>query len=179
MKQNLFTVLVIACCLSFISCQNATPEKYFDVAVLNSNMHFGFADDGLLRQLEQPSVKLDVNTQQTVPMKRQEVLDQKIEFTEDVIKKLKDLKETPETKDILQPSLALNEFVLKVYKNDYTKLAGLYDASAPKEQIEKLGQAIHDQYFAQYESLYNELISSGKLYADKHSIKVKWGVYGK
>ena len=142
-------------------------------------MQFGFADDGMLRQFESPSVKMDQTTKQAVPMTRSEVVADKIQYAEEAIEKIKDLKETADTKAILQSSLALHELVLSVYKNEYTQLAKLYDESAPKEQIQKQGKLIHDKYFTRYEGLYNDLASSGKLFADKHAIKVNWGVYGK
>lgn len=179
MKRYLFLLLAFFYHLIFASCNTATPEKYFDVAVLNSNMQFGFADEGLLRQLESPSVKLDEKTQQTLPMKRMDIINDKTKFVEEELEKLKNLPENEDSKDILQKSFALHEFVLAVYKNEYSKLAALYDESAPKQQIEEQAKLIHNKYFLQYEKLYNELISSGKLYADKHAIKVNWGVYGK
>jgi len=176
-KYLSLNVIIFFCCVLFISCNSATPEKYFGVAVLNSNMQFGFAGDGFLRQLESPSVKMSETSSQPVPMQRSEVINQKIQFTEEALAKLKELKETPDTKDILQNALALYDYILPVYKNEYTQLAKLYDEQAPKEQINQQVQAIHDKYFAPYETLYNKLISSGKLYAEKHSIKVNWGVY--
>jgi uncharacterized protein YutD len=179
MKRYLFLALTFFYFVNFTSCNTATPEKYFDQAVLNVNMQFGFADDGMLRQLESPSVKLDEATKQPVPMKRDEIIKDKIKFTEEAFAKVKSLKETAETKAMLQNSIAVYEYVLPVYKNEYTRLAKLYDDAAPKDQIQKLAQDIHDKYLPEYEKLYNQLVGSGKLYADQHAIKVNWGVYGK
>jgi hypothetical protein len=179
MKRFLFLVLAFFYYVAFASCNTASPEKYFSVAVLNSNMQFGFADDGLLRQFESPSVKMSETGGDPVPMPRSEVLNDKLHFTEETLAKIKDLRETADTKDILQNSIDFHEFVIAVYKNEYAQLAKLYDESAPKEQIENQAKAIHDKYFTQYQGLYNQLISNGKLYADRHGIKVNWGVYGK
>jgi hypothetical protein len=123
-------LLFFCCCLLFTACNTATPERYFGVAVLSSNMFQGFADEGQLRDFESPSVKMAENNGQPVPMQRSEVIGTKIEFVEGNFKDLKDLKETADTKDILQNSLALYEYVLPVYKNEYVQLAKLYDTGA-------------------------------------------------
>lgn len=41
-----------------MGCNSVTPEKCFDIAVLNSNMLVGFANEGQIRELESPSVKM-------------------------------------------------------------------------------------------------------------------------
>jgi hypothetical protein len=78
-KKSASLLLVIAGCCFLPSCDTATPETYFDRAVLNSNLMHGFAGRGLQRELEQPSVKLaDDNSGATVPMKRKEIIDNQI-----------------------------------------------------------------------------------------------------
>ena len=174
MKKN---ALHLFCFLGllFIGCNTATPEKYFDAAVLNCNMMMGFANEGMLSQLEQPSVKMIAsNPNMTAPMKRKEVIETKIEFLEDEYAEVKQLKETDDAKAILQSSLALYEFALPVYKTKYVQLAKLYDDGASKESIQSLAQGIHDKYFSKFDELYNKLIAAGKLYAEKHHIKVEW-----
>src|SRR5258708_14362571 len=126
-------------CIYFLSaCRSATPQTYFGLAVLDMmNMSTGFAGDGLSSQLEPPSVKL-VEGNKTVAMKWQEIIDGKIQFLEANLQKLRELKETPDTKDMLQTSLTLHEYVLRVCKNEYRQLAKLYDNTAPKEQVQAL-----------------------------------------
>lgn len=172
MKKYILTALVF-CSILFTACNTATPEKYFDVAVLNSNMLSGFASEGQLRQLESPSAKMD-DKGQVVAEKRVEELNTKIQFLEKNYKEVKDLKETDDAKDMLQHSVALYDYVLPVYKNEYTQLATAYDKGAAKEEVQHLALAIHEKYAAKYEVLYNNLIAAGKLYAAKHNIKVNW-----
>lgn len=165
----------IVCFLSllFASCNTTTPEQYFGRAVLVSNMFTGFADNGMERELASPSAKMDANGG-TVAMKRSEVVSSRLEVLNEDFEKLKDLEETADTKDILQSSKNLYEFVLPVYKKEYAALAALYDQNAAKEDIEAQAKAIHDKYFARFETLYNTLIGHGKTYAAKHNIKVNW-----
>ena len=160
-------------CMLLVSCNTATPETYFDQAVLNSNLLVGFAGKEPLRELAYPSAKMDANNK-TVAMPRMEMIQSKIEFAETSLEKIKDLKETPDTKEILQTSKALYEYVLPVYKTAYTELAKLYDDGASKTLIEAKAHAIHEAHYARYDELYSKLISQGKLFAARHSIKVNW-----
>jgi hypothetical protein len=166
--------LFLCYCLLSAGCSIASPEKYFDVAVLNSNMLVGFANEGQLRELESPSAKATDNKGGYAPMKRSEVIDSKIQFLEGNLKKLKGFKETTDNKDIVQTSLALHEYMLPVYKTEYRQLAKSYDRGASKEEIQSGAQHIHDKYYARFDELYSKLISNGKVYADRHHIKVNW-----
>lgn len=74
----------------------------------------------------------------------------------------------------MQTSLDLYEYVLPVYQNEYFHLAKLYDQGASKEEKESYSQAVMNKYALRYEELYDKLITQGKVYAQKHNIKVEW-----
>lgn len=175
-KKHSAIALLFFCCLHFTGCSSDTPEKYFSIAVLNTNALNGFANQGMLRELESPSVKLSETSSEPVPMKRSEAVNSKIEFAETNLEKIKGLKETEDTMDMLEASQALYEFIIPVYKKEYMQLAELYDAGAPQDRIQSLSASIHDKYSSRYDELYNKLIDIGKKYAEKHNIKVNWGV---
>ncbi len=176
-KYSLFRLFLFFCFLLLSACNTTTPEEYFDIAVLNINMLHRFANEGLSRELKSPSVKMSENNKEPVPMKRSEVINMKIQFIEENFNRLEKLKETDDSKDIIQASLALYKFVLPVYKSEYTQLADLYDSGAQPGQIESLSGSIHDKYFRGFDELYKNLMSAGKIYAAKHDIKVKWETY--
>ena len=177
MKNFIFHGLLTTYCLLLLACNTATPEKYFDEAVLNTNMMMGFASDVFERQLEQPSVKLvEGTTNQTAPMKRKEVVDNQIHYLDESFAKLKDLRETADTKKMLQASVAVYEYVLPVYKNEYIQLAKLYDDGAPKEQVASLSKSIRDKYFTGFRERIDTLVEAGKIYAAEHQIKVNWDI---
>ena len=173
-KYTTIVLCFFAGVISLTSCNSASPKENFEVAVLNSNMLVGFANNRMERELESPSIKMGKAKDEIVTMKRSEVVDEKIKFVEENYKKLKGFGQDGDAKDIIQKSLSLHEFILPVYRSEYTQLARLYDSNAPKEEIEKLQQLIHDQYSSKFESLYNQLISSGKVYAKAHNIEVHW-----
>lgn len=168
-------------CLSFClligGCISTPPERYFDLAVLNANMINGISNDGSMPELTYPSAKMvDGDKDHSVVMKRKEMMDQKIQFLEENFEKLQELKETPQTKEMLQTAVALNKYVIAIYKNEYQQLAKLYDDGAPATQIKAMAQSIHDKYYTTYEALFNKLISTGKVYAAQNNIEVNWGV---
>jgi len=167
---------ILFCCLlfSFFSCSNS-PTKIFEVVVLNTNAVAGFADRGLSMQLESPSEKLvEGTTDQSVPMKRSEIVNDKIKFADESLNKINGLGTSDDSKEMIETSKSLYEYILPVYKNEYTELAKLYDSNAPPEQTQALIKSIHDKYYAGYKALYDKLINQGKVYAAKHNIKVNW-----
>jgi len=177
MKTVVFFFFFIISVFLFTACNTATPEKYFDVAVLNCNMMHGFATNGLVRELESPSVKMvDGNKDKFEPMKRKEIIDSKIESLEPYLEKVKSLKQTDETKEMLQASINLYEFVLPVYKNEYQQLAKLYDDGAAKEQVDAYALSIEQKYFPKFAELYDKLEAAGKVYAAKNNINVRWDI---
>lgn len=174
MKSFSFPLIILSLCCFLAACNRPTAGKAFDVAVLNSNMLIGFANGGMERDLESPSVKMGATKDEIIPMQRSEVVQSKLKFVEGNYEKLKGFTQTDDAKDIIQKSLALHELILPVYKNEYMQLAKLYDSNAPKSEVEKLRKTIHDQYFLKFEAAYNALINSGKLYAKEHGIEVRW-----
>jgi hypothetical protein len=176
-NRSLWHCVCLSFCLLVIGCNTASPDKYFGIAVLSTNMINGISGHGQIYELTSPSVKMvDGDVNKTVVMKRKEVMDQKIQYLEDNFEKLTDLKETPETKEMLQASISLNKYVIAIYKNEYQQLAKLYDDGAPAAQIKAMEQSIDDKYSATYEILLVKLISAGKVYAANNNIKVNWGV---
>jgi len=176
--RKLFALFLVACSgLALISCDSSSPENYFNTAVLSCNTTHGFASTGLQRELESPAVKMkDDDKNSFSPMKRKEVLDDKIQAITANLARLKHLKETADTRELINASVTLYEYVLPVYENEYRELARLYDDEASAESIVSYTQLIHDKYYSGYIELMDKLIDAGKPFAEKHNIKVNWDV---
>lgn len=129
----------------------------------------------MVRQLDAPSTKLDASGKEQ-DMKRSEIINSKIQIIETDFEKVKALKPTDETKDMISASLSLYNYVLPVYKTEYVQLAQLFDSNAPSDQIESLTNTIQEKYSAGFKEHYDKLIEIGKVYAAKNNIKVNWGV---
>jgi hypothetical protein len=172
---RLFLCAAICCVLA--SCGDSSPRTCFEQAVLNCNLIHDFASRGMDRELESPSVKLtDAKTGASAPMKRGEVIDGKIAFAEQSLEKVRKLSQTDDTRDIVQASIALHEYVLPVYRNEYRQLAKLYDDGAAKAQIAALSSAIAAKYGAGFQERFDRLTTAGKAFAARHGINVLWDV---
>lgn len=170
--KKILALLFIACCL--LSSCSTSPEKTFGIASLNCNMLFGFAGYELKRDLATPAEKLvDEKTLATAPMTRAEVVKDKLTRVEENFAQVKGLSSNDDNKEMLTASIALYEFVLPVYKNEYTALAALYDANALAEKIAAAEKNITDTYAAKFEELYNAVVKAGTAYAQKHGIPVQ------
>lgn len=154
-----------------------SPKTCFDRAVLNCNMIHDFAGKGMEQQLASPSVKLTgAKPGETAPMTRKEVVDDKIAFVQQSLAKVRQLRQTDDNRDIVQASIALHEYVLPVYRDDYQRLARLYDNGAPPAEIGQLASAIATKHRAPFQTLSDRLTTAGKAYASRHDIKVMWDV---
>ena len=173
MRVHQLTLFIAFATSILFSCNSLSPEKTFEIAVLNSNMIVGFDNDRISRELESPSVKL-VENNRTETMKRTEVIQSKIDFSEEVLGKLKGMKETDDTKEMVNASIAVYEYILPVYKTEYQQLAKLFDENASEESIRTQTQAIHDRHYQKFDQNYNNLINVGKGFAQRHNIKVNW-----
>ena len=175
MNQILRVFLSASCACLVTSCDRATPRDYFDRAMLNTNLISGFAGSGVKQQLKDPSVKL-AEGNHTVTMTRKEVVDGMIQSIDEAYGKLKKLKETDDSREMLRASAAVYEYVLPVYRNEYLRLAKLYDEHAGEKEIEALHQSISDQYLAGFKTRMDSLTAAAKPFADAHGIKVMWDV---
>ena len=170
-------LLLCAAFVSLLPSCGDSPKTCFDRAVLNCNLIHGFAGKGMERQLESPSVKLTgAQPGETAPMTRKEMVDDKIAFVEQSLAKVRQLRQTDDNRDIVLASIALHEYVLPVYRDDYQRLAKLYDDGAPPAEIAQLASVIATKHRAPYQALSDRLTTAGKAYASRHDIKVMWDV---
>ncbi len=88
--------------------------------------------------------------------------------------KIKAPPDSEETRDMVQTSIKLHEFVLPVYKTEYRQLAKLYDEDGSQPERVSTAHEIDTKYLAGYQTLFNRLVELGKAYAEKHHIKVEW-----
>jgi len=169
--------LCAAFCCVLASCGDSSARMCFERAVLNCNLIHDFAGKGVERELENPTVKLtDAKTGAFAPRKRKDVIDDKIAFAEQSLERVRKLGQTDDNRDIVQASIALHEYVLPVYRNEYQQLAKLYDEGAAKGAIAALSSAIATKYRAGFQERFDRLTTAGKAYAARHDIKVVWDV---
>lgn len=173
--KHIMYMFVLGLFLAFTACTNPTPENYFDRAVLNTNMFNDFASENFTRMLIATTVKYEGVKGDTAKNQAFTMVDSKAKYIEKALKDIKALKQTDETKEMLQTSIALHEYVLPVYQNEYTALAKLCDSGGSKEDIASLALEIDNKYAAHFEELFIKLTNEGKAYAKAHNINVTWG----
>jgi hypothetical protein len=87
--RSALIVFVLGSLLS--SCNNATPESYFDETVLNVNLITPFGGQAALSSFAHPSVKVVSGTKdQTTPMTRKEIVEDQIQPVEGNLTKIKE-----------------------------------------------------------------------------------------
>lgn len=171
--MNKLCMFLFGCMLITSSCSHSARE-YFDQAALNCNTLYGFAGYELQRDLALPQEKLvDEKTMKMAPVTRAEVVQGKLQRVEENYQKVKKLGSNADADAMLKASTAIYEFVIPVYKNEYTQLAALYDNNAPAEKIAAAQKEITDKYAARFELLYNNVIKEGTVFAEKNGIEVR------
>jgi hypothetical protein len=90
------------------------------------------------------------------------------------LSKIKALPDSEETRDMVQTSIKLHEFVLPGYKTEYRQLAKLFDEGGSQPDRVSTAHEIDTKYLTGYQALFNRLVELGKAYAAKHHIKVEW-----
>ena len=113
----------------------------------------------------------DGNKNNFAPVKREEVMDDKIQIVTPDLDKAKQLKETNETKDLLKASVVLYDYVLPHPKKN-TSSSRLYDEAISKESITIYAKSFMINTIG-YEELIANLICAGKSYAAAHNIQVR------
>src|SRR5687768_9838606 len=171
MRKFIFFFLLVSGYGQFTACTGSSPESTFNTAVLSCNTIYDFASEGLLRQLESPSVRMiNGDKDNFAPMKRKDVIEDKIQSVTEYHNKLKQLKERADSKELIGASRALFDYVLPVYIKEHRELARLYDEGAAKDSIALYAQAIQDKYYPGFANLFDKMTAAGKLYAKKHNI---------
>lgn len=107
------------------------------------------------------------------PLTRAEVVKEKLARAEENYQKVKSLGRNTAADEMLKASTALYDFVIPVYKNEYTQLAALYDANTAAEKIALAEKNITEKYEAKFLALYHTVIKAGTAYAEKNGIQVK------
>ncbi len=165
-----FVVVLSACLL--LGCNFATPENYFDKAVLNANSISRFGGVEIAEWLKSKPEIYDQQKKQMVASSYVDFFKFKMSYAEKALSDIAELKETAETKPMLDASKQLFSFVLEQERLGYLNIAQMKDAHMADTAI---GQAIakfDEQNEQAFSTKYDALMQSGKAFADKNHIQV-------
>ncbi|WP_343522025.1 hypothetical protein [Pedobacter sp.] len=176
LSQKSRVAILVLLTLFFSACSE-TPDRFFDIAILNTNMINDFATADLARHIndetkeypDMPSSKKKGNEAATS-------VNNKILYLEQSLEKVKKLSASgEEEKEIKTLSQQLYELVIPVYKNEYLTYAKLCDSKGSQATKDEIVKNINEKYGARFELNFNALMEKGKVYAQKHNIQVNWG----
>lgn len=167
-------VMVISS-LSFLSCSEPA-DKFFATAILNTNTITDFATPTLARHIDEETAEFPgTPSDNKNGNEAQKLLQNNILYMEKSLNDIKALNANSEDrKAIKEKSIALYEFVIPVYKDEYTEYAKLCDSKANPADKEALATLIEHKYSARFETMYTDLISSGKAFAEENKLNVDW-----
>ncbi len=173
-SKHIFVLLVIC----FQACNLHTPENYFGRTTLNTNRYhnLGARDFAEMKSSKKANMlygSFDEGEFKTTDSYETHIRGMKMTFLDEDIKKIKELKVTSETEDLIKTSLEVFELVQSIYENDYIKIAKLMDDKASSEDLDaamkKLERSVN-QYYVKREALLGIAIP----YAKQNKIDVRF-----
>lgn len=168
-------ILFLILSISLQSCSESA-DKFFGVAVLNTNMVSDFGTANFAKDLNDNTIEYpDIPSSKKNGDEAANIVKNKVLYVEKVLKDLNALSANDDArKEIKKQSIALFEFVLPVYKNEYTAYAKLCDTKASQEQKDEILKAIEQKYNAEFEAKLTSLFSLGKSFVSENNLNVQW-----
>jgi len=172
---TLALALLLSVSLFFQSCSEPA-DKFFGVTVLNTNTISDFGTPILAKHISDETLEFpDIPSSKKNGDEAVKHVQNNILYMEKSLKDIKALSAGDDSrKSIKEKSLALYEFVIPVYKNEYTAYAKLCDGKAPQAQKDAIIKSIEQKYNAGFEAKYGALLADGKAFAAENNIDVDW-----
>lgn len=162
---------------SFFMQSCAEPaDKFFATAILNTNTISDFATPILAKHINDETVEFaDIPSSKKNGDEALKLVKNNILYMEKSLNDIKALNaNSDDRKAIKEKSVALYEFVLPVYKNEYTNYAKLCDSKTDQAKKDELSRSIEQKYGAKFEKMYTDLLNSGKAFAEENKLNVDW-----
>jgi hypothetical protein len=172
---TLFLVL-IATSLTFTSCTNLSPQKTFEISVLNSNLLSRFGSKEINEKLQSEAQVYDESQKKMIPSSYYDAFKYDITNLETRFQDIKDIPEDEDNKELLQASKDLFSYVITKQKEGYLPIAKMKDEKASPEQIEKAIADFDASTQTEADTKFTKLMNAGKAYAEKHNIDAKFGI---
>jgi hypothetical protein len=172
--MKLRSILSAGIMLSLAACNTTTPERYFDVSVLNANTIGRFGGKEIYEMLQEAPQSYDEKSKKMVSSSYVDYVKFKMAYTEKAYKDVQALPETEETKSMIDASKDLFGYTIDKEKDGYLAIAAMKDAHAADDSIKQAAVNFEQQYVDAFGKKYDKLMELGKAYAEKHHIKVEF-----
>lgn len=151
-------------------------DKFFATAILNTNTISDFATPTLAKHINDETTEFpDIPSSKKNGDEAGKLVSNNILYMEKSLNDIKALNaNSDDRKAIKEKSIALYEFVIPVYKNEYTNYAKLCDSKADQTKKDELAKSIEQKYGATFEKMYIDLMETGKVFATENKLNVDW-----
>lgn len=172
---TLSLALLLTLSLFLQSCSEPA-DQFFGAAILNTNTISDFGTPILAKHVNDETLEFpDIPSSKKKGDEAVKHMQSNILYMEKSLTDIKALSANDDSrKSIKEKSTALYEFVIPVYKNEYTAYAKLCDSKAPQAQKDAIIKSIEQKYNAGFESKYSALLDEGKAFAAENNINVDW-----
>lgn len=167
----------IGAVLLFTACNMTSPDKYFDVSVLNANAISSFGGKEIYQMLQETPQAYDDKTKKMITSSYVDHVKFRIAYAEKAYKDVQALTETEDAKPILDASKDLFSYTVENEKSGYLTIAAMKDAHAADDSIKQAAVIFDQQFRDGFDKKYDKLMEVGKAYATKHNIKVEFNKF--
>lgn len=168
--------VLIAVSLIATSCTNLSPEKTFEIAALNSNLLSRFGSKDINYKLESEPQIYDESQKKMIPSSYYDYFKFDIANLETQFKKIQEIEEDDDNKELLQASKDLFSYAIAKQKEGYLPIAKMKDEKASPEQIEKAIADFDASTQKDIDAKFTKLMNVAQAYVDKHNINAKIGI---
>jgi hypothetical protein len=175
-KITIKTTIFLLITSTLASCtMPISADKFFGIAVLNTNLINTFATPQAAKRIQDQTIEFeDMPSSKKKGDEARKNVETTVLTLEQALEKVKELPDSESTQEIKNEAVALYEYVLPVYKNEYMAYAKLCDAKGPQDQKDAIIQTINDKYAASFERMYSSFLVKGKAFADANNLNVNW-----
>jgi hypothetical protein len=174
--NSIILLVLIAGSIFATSCTNLSPEKTFEIAALNSNLLSRFGSKDINFKLESEPQIYDETQKKMISSSYYDYFKFDIANLETQFKKIKEIKEDDDNRELLQASKDLFSYAITKEKEGYLPIAKMKDEKASPEQIEKAIADFDTSTQNDIEVRFTKLMTAAKAYVAKHNIDAKIGI---
>lgn len=176
LNNSIILLVLIVTSIFLTSCTNLSPEKTFEVAALNSNLLSRFGSKDINFKLESEPQIYDETQKKMIPSSYYDYFKFDITNLETQFKKIKEIKEDDDNRELLQASKDLFSYAITKEKEGYLPIAKMKDEKASPEQIEKAIADFDAATQSEIDTKFTKLMNVAKAYVAKHNINAKIGI---
>jgi hypothetical protein len=176
LNNSIILLVLIVTSIFLTSCTNLSPEKTFEVAALNSNLLSRFGSKDINFKLESEPQIYDESQKKMIPSSYYDYFKFDITNLETQFKKIKEIKEDDDNRELLQASKDLFSYAITKEKEGYLPIAKMKDEKASPEQIEKAIADFDAATQSEIDNKFTKLMNVAKAYVAKHNINAKIGI---